>query len=240
MSRRGSTKAHVEGAPCVRSARDVRGLSKVPGVRWGAPASTFFQPLIRSGVAALGIVGVVGCGPITGRLASAPAQTRAIYAGRSTVLFDDSLDPTAVGIDFDKGHVPKSDPILRERAQVSDAVARVKVATVTGTQEGPDATYRIGLRTVEKLAGPDVPASEFTVAIGRASASHGILKTFEGRLVGIPLILFVREFVRPGFEPEVHFHLAPDTKEVKDAVGDAVVLGQAGASQGTPAAPSRP
>lgn len=171
--------------------------------------------------------GAAGCGPISGpRAATRPLPA---YAGRAADLFDDALDPAAVGMDFDKGYTPKADPLLRERAQVSDAVLRVKVMTVTGKKDGPEATYQLGLHTVEKMTGEHAPPTDFTVTVNKASESHGILKNFEGRLVGYPFVAFVREFVRPDGDHEVHFHLSPDTKEVKSAVGDAVILGEAGA-----------
>lgn len=186
-----------------------------------------FSTTVRM-TAAVVMAGVTaGCGPITG--ANAPARPLPAYAGRAADLFDDALDPAAVGMDFDKGYSPKSDPLLRERAQVSDAVLRVKVQTVTGKKDGPEATYQIGLHTVETLTGANAPPSDFTVTVNKASESHGILKNFEGRLVGYPFVAFVREFVRPDGDREVHFHLSPDTKDVKSAVNDAVVLGEAGA-----------
>jgi hypothetical protein len=170
-------------------------------------------------------VGAGGCGPMTaggGKSRPLPA-----YAGRAADLFDDSIDPAAVGMDFAKGYTAKADPLLRERAQVSDAVVRVKIATVTGKKDGPEANYQLGLHIVEKVTGANPPPADFTVAVSKSSESHGILKNFEGRLVGYPFVAFVREFVRPDGDHEVHFHLAPDTKEVKSAVADAVVLGEA-------------
>jgi hypothetical protein len=174
---------------------------------------------------AVAVGGTGACAPAT-----APAsKSRPLpaYAGRAATLFDDSIDPAAVGMDFDKGYTAKADPLLRERAQVSDAVVRVKVQTVTGKKDGPESTYQLGLHIVEKMTGENPPPPDFTVAVNKASESHGILKSFEGRLVGYPFVAFVREFVRPDGDHEVHFHLAPDTKEVKTAVGDAVVLGEA-------------
>ena len=179
------------------------------------------------GVVVLGAA-VAGCGPITGP--AQPTRPLPAYAGRASQLFDDSIDVAAVGLDYDKGYSPKADAMLRERAQVSDAVLRVRVATVTGKKDGPEATFQLGLHTVEKMTGTNAPPADFTVGIGKTSESHGILKNFEGRLVGYPFIAFVREFVRPDGDHEVHFHLSPDTKEVKSAVGDAVILGEAGAS----------
>jgi hypothetical protein len=188
----------------------------------------FVRAAARGPVAVLGLVAATSaCGPGTGP--NAPSRPLPTYAGRASTLFDDALDPAAVGMDFDKGYSPKIDPLLRERAQVGDAVLRVKVTTVTGKKDGPEATYRIGLHTVETLAGAAPPPVDFTITVDKASDSHGILKNFEGRLVGYAFVAFVREFVRADGDHEVHFHLSPDTKEVKAAVGDAVVLGEAGA-----------
>jgi hypothetical protein len=52
------------------------------------------------------------------------------------------------------------------------------------------------------------------------------MKNFESRLVGYGFVAFVREFATPTGERELHFHLAPDTKEVKAAVSDALALGE--------------
>jgi len=165
------------------------------------------------------------CGPSTP--ATGPTRPLPAYSGRATELFDDAIDPAGVGMDYDKGYTPKADPLLRERAQVSDAVVRVKVQTVTGKTDGPEKSYQLGLHTVETVAGTHSPGDDFTVGVNKSSESHGILKNFEGRLVGYPFVAFVREFVRPDGDREVHFHLSPDTKEVKTAVGNAVILGEA-------------
>jgi hypothetical protein len=157
---------------------------------------------------------------------NAPTRPLPGWAGHAAELFDDTIEPAAVGLDFDRGYTPKSDPALRERAQVSDAVLRVKVSTVTARKDGPEATYHLGLHTVEKLHGEHPPQADFTVTINKASESHGIMKNFESRLVGYAFVAFVREFVRADGDRDVHFHLAPDTKEVKAAVADALVTYQ--------------
>jgi hypothetical protein len=54
------------------------------------------------------------------------------------------------------------------------------------------------------------------------------MKNFESRLVGYAFVAFVREFATPAGDRELHFHLAPDTKEVKAAVSDALALGELG------------
>lgn len=165
-----------------------------------------------------------GCTPLGG--ANGPSRPLPAYAGRAVDLFDDSIEAAAVGLDFDKGYVPRSDTVLRERSQVSDAVLRVRVSTVTTKRDGAEASYQLGLQTIEKLAGAHPPEKSFTVQIGRASESIGIMKSFESRLVGYPFVAFVREFAKPDGDRELHFHLAPDTKEVKAAVNEAVILGE--------------
>ncbi len=173
----------------------------------------------------LGAVLGAGCGD-SGKGASDPSRPLAAYGGRQADLFDDSIEPAAVGLDFDKGYSPRGDKALRERAQVGDAVLRVRVATVTAKTDGPEVVYQLGLHTAEKLTGKNPPETDFNVQIDKKSEAHGILKNFESRLVGYSFVAFVREFSKPGGERELHFHLAPDSKEVKLAVGDAVLLGE--------------
>lgn len=174
-------------------------------------------------VAALVATSALGCG---GPDANGPNRVVSKYQGRPADLFDDSIDPAAVGLDFDKGYAPKLDKTLRERAQVCDAVLRVRVATVTAKTDGPEAIYQLGMHTVEKVAGNNPPPADFTVQIDKASEAHGIIKSFESRMVGNGFIAFVREFSAPGGERAIHFHLAPDTKEVKMAVNDALIMGE--------------
>ena len=166
---------------------------------------------------------LAGCG---GGATEGSTRPVAPYAGRSADLFADTIEPAAVGLDFEKGYAPRVDKTLRERAQTSDAVLRVRVATVTAKKDGPEANYQLGLHSVEKLSGRNPPPVDFTVQINKESESHGIMKNFESRLVGYAFIAFVREFATPGGDRELHFHLAPDTKEVKAAVSDALALGE--------------
>lgn len=156
-----------------------------------------------------------------------PNRTLAPYSGRPADIFDDTIEPAAVGLDFEKGYAPRLDKTLRERTRLGDAVLRVRVTTVTAHSDGPDTTYQLSLHTVEKLAGKTPPPIDFTVHITRASESHGIMKSFEGRLVGYAFVAFVREFAHPSGsngEREVHFHMAPDSKDVRGAVDDAMLF----------------
>ena len=82
----------------------------------------------------------------------------------------------------------------------------------------------MGLRTLEKLAGPFPPAETFELNVGTASPSAGLLKGLEGQIVGKTFVAFVRAFVRPDGDQELHFHLAADSKIEVASVRDAAVL----------------
>ncbi len=156
-----------------------------------------------------------------------PARPLPTHSGRAAELFDDSIEPAAVGLDYDRGYEPKSDAVLRERAQVSDGVVRVKVQTVTEKKDGPAVTFQLGLHTVESLGGRHPPPADFMVTVRRSSESHGIMRNFDARLVNRAFVAFVREFVLPDGDREYHFHLAPDSKDVRFAVVDALEGGNA-------------
>jgi hypothetical protein len=165
------------------------------------------------------------CGGGSGAAASPSNRTLPSWSGRAVEVFDDAIEPAAVGLDYDKGYTPRGDPLLRERANKSDGVIRVRVTTVTAKTDGPEPIFQMGMTSLEKLNGEHPPPTDFTVTVSKTSSSHGILKSLENRIVGKMFIAFVREFVRPDGDHELHFHLAPDSKDVKTAVGDAVLLG---------------
>src|SRR5262249_53710104 len=58
---------------------------------------------------------------------------------RSRQVFDDNIDPAAVGLSME-GPSPRADAFLRERAQTADVVARVRVQTVTVDSVGDQKT----------------------------------------------------------------------------------------------------
>jgi hypothetical protein len=129
-------------------------------------------------------------------------------------LFDDAIEPRAVGYELDRALPPLNDKLLRERAQVGDAVVRARVTTVTSKDEDKGRSWQIGLHSLEKLGGPGPLPTDFTVHMDQRSPSAGIMRAFEGRLISMTFIAFVREFARPEApeESDLHFHLTPDGK----------------------------
>jgi hypothetical protein len=158
---------------------------------------------------------LVGCGGAGPNAANRPLPA---YAGHSTELFDDAIEARAVGLELDQPTDPRTDSLLRERAQVGDAVLRVRVSTVSAKEEDVGTRYVLGFEVLEKLAGPFPPSNDFVLVVDKSGKGLGIVRAFQGRLVGKSFVAFVRSFVRPDGDHEIHFHIAPDSKEEAAAV----------------------
>jgi hypothetical protein len=146
--------------------------------------------------------------------------------GRAREVFDDGIDPAAVGLSME-GPSPKADPFLRERAQTADIVARVKVTTVTVDSIGEETMYHlVVLVGVPPLATPRIPDPTFELLIRPSSRAFGIARAFDARLQGLTFVGFIQRFAGADGEPELHWHLSADTEEVVAAVRDAVALAE--------------
>jgi hypothetical protein len=119
---------------------------------------------------------------------------------------------------------PRTDKLLRERAQVGDAVVRLRVTTVTAKQEDTGTRYLIGLKTIDVLTGQFPPGDTFEITVGQLSPAAGILKNMQDQFVGKTFVAFLRAFVRPDGDQELHFHFAPDSPAESLAVKDAAAL----------------
>lgn len=159
-----------------------------------------------------------------------PAATLEPYGGRAAELFDDAIEPAALG--FALGVAADSDlgMVLRERTQTADAVVRARVITVTSNRGDDDRGWQIGLETVEGLAGARPPKA-FSWLVRSHDPSAGVVRASEGRMVGTTLVAFLRDFAGtvgtdgPG-PPQIHFHAAADSKSERDAVRAAAALSE--------------
>lgn len=157
------------------------------------------------------------------------------YSGHVTELFDDVIEPAAVGYQgTDASDSPKGDALLRERTQTGDAVLRARIVTVTSGPESQGDGWRIGFRTLETIAGKRPPEGDFTFVVEGKAPASGIVRMLEARLVGATLVVFVRQFdhVQPQEDgegaggSELHFHFAKDDKDELGAVREANLLGE--------------
>jgi hypothetical protein len=172
-------------------------------------------------------VGGAGCGGGTPD-ARNPDRPLPDYTGHAVELFDDGIEPTAMGYPRDNSAgQPLGDTRLRERTQVGDAVVRAKVTTVTSKAEDRGRSWQLGLHTVERLAGSGFLEKDFLLPVDPQDPASGILKGFEARLIGQSFVAFVREFRRPSSpgDSDLHFHLAADSPEEIKAVKAALTEG---------------
>jgi hypothetical protein len=157
------------------------------------------------------------------------------YAGRQAQLFDDSIESNAVEFDLDRAASPSEEsssasassngPLLLERTQGGDAAVRARLTTITSGAR--DQGWQLGFHTIERLAGSGPLAADFGVLVEPTGPSAGIVRAFEGTLVGRTFIVFVREFAGDATgESSLHFHLARDGSADVAALRAAVALSQ--------------
>lgn len=145
------------------------------------------------------------------------------YQGQATVLFDDQIDPNAVGL-ADVQNKPQLDPVLRARAQTAEAVARVRVATVTVDSAAGKPVYRMNLDlTGGSIARRGFDDEQIEIAVRSDSPAFGVVKWLDTRLIDRTFVAFFHRFAGPD-EVELKFHLSADNPEVLAAVREAAAL----------------
>jgi hypothetical protein len=164
-----------------------------------------------------------GCGAAAaaGSHAAGPGSL-APYAGRAAELFDDTIDPDAVGlatVTVDR----RRDPALAERVNQSEAVARMRVSTVTVDTVGSQPTYHVSLLLVASLISKGYAPTRVELSLGPSSPAFGIVKWLDTGMIGRTFIGFFRRFAGTE-EPALRFHLAADNSDVLAAVREAAAL----------------
>jgi hypothetical protein len=181
--------------------------------------------ILASVLLAASALAVQGCGPGQDAQSASAGESLAPWLGHDREVFDDGIDPVAVGLSMDTS--PRADPFLRERAQTADVVARVKVTTVTVDTVGDDSTVHLGILVGNPpLRTPKIPEQTFELLIRPKDRAFGIARAFDARLQGLIFVGFLKRFAGPDGEPEIHWHLSADTPEVVAAVKDAVALAE--------------
>ncbi len=155
--------------------------------------------------------------------AQMPAGSLPRWEGDLRTLFDDEIDPVAVGMAMD-GRSPGTDPMLRSRAQAAEIVARMRVQTLNSNTRGAANSYSVVLQIGQP---PLLPLAYETdtveLIITPESGAYGMVQNLESKLQGWVFIGFVRRFA--GVEgPELHWHLAADHAEVANIVKEIAVM----------------
>jgi hypothetical protein len=150
------------------------------------------------------------------------------YRGPAVTLFDDGIDVQPSSAGFEPGASPADSELLRQRTQLGDCVARVRVVTITSTQSEGGSSWQMGLHTLETLAGDSPVGADWTLRVADRGEAAGTLRVLGGRLIERPFIVFLRRFAgaQPGSEGELHFHLAAEDQDQLGAVRVAALLAQ--------------
>jgi hypothetical protein len=112
------------------------------------------------------------------------------------------------------------DPVLRARTQSAEAVARVRVSTVTVDAVGGKPAYHLNLAVIEPLSRRRLGDRAVEILVTADSPSFGIIKWLDTRLMGRTFVGFFHHFAGPE-EPIVRYHLSSDDAEVLAAVREA-------------------
>lgn len=138
--------------------------------------------------------------------------------------FPDDIDPGALGLPTDKR--PSTDPRFRKRAVDAEVIARVRVQTVSvEKRSNGEPAFRLGLQMATPRLVERAPMDEvIEVVIPPGGAAHGLARAWDVRLQGKTFVGFFRRFAGVDGETVIHFHLAPDSKDVGEAVQQVVAL----------------
>jgi hypothetical protein len=183
----------------------------------------------KGGLLALALAGsvLVSCGGGSPD-ARSPGRPLPPYTGHAAELFDDAIEPLAVGFPLDPSASPEGDTRVRERTQTGDAVVRARIRTVTSKDEDRGRSWQLGLHVVDRLGGAGPLEDDFTLSVVPSDPASEIVRGFEAQLIGKTFIVFVREFAHAGAlagDPgDLRFHVAGDTADELKAVNDAMLL----------------
>ncbi len=139
-----------------------------------------------------------------------------------TTLFDDRIDATAVGL-ADVAVKPRTDSVLRARAQRAEAVGRMRVRTVTVDSAVGKPVYHLNLVFVDPLARRGLTDDHVEISVHSNSPAFGVVKWLDTRLIGRTFVGFFHRFAGAD-EADLRFHLSPDDPEVLAAVREANAL----------------
>jgi hypothetical protein len=144
------------------------------------------------------------------------------YKGRDTELFNDSIEPAALGMAMDRPHF-RGNQEFRERAQAAGFVGMAKITTVTVDKVEDRSTYHLRLTRVgAPFAGSDT-STTVDIDVRPHSAAYGLIHQVQTRAQGKTVTAMWKRY-REGEEAVVHYYLAPDDAETVAAAKEAIAL----------------
>ncbi len=149
------------------------------------------------------------------------------WGGDWAVLFDDGIDPSALGYSID-GRNPALDPLLKPRSRNAELAARMKLLGVSRDANGTRTRYLLSLRVgLPPLTRARLQEVDLELPVTQGTSAFELVSSNENSLGGRIFVGFVRRFA--GSEgPVLHWHLTADSPEVAQAVQTAAALGDLG------------
>ena len=148
-----------------------------------------------------------------------------VWEGHLAALFDDSIDPSAVGFGSTSATTGGEGALL-ERTEEAEFIVHVKVETVATEGPANAPRYLLTLRVIgDPIAGPRPSEDRLNIVIEPQNRSYGIAKARDLQLSGTAFIAFLRHF-QDGQGSKLHWHLARDGEDVLATVKKGLVISE--------------
>jgi hypothetical protein len=152
------------------------------------------------------------------------------WEGRFESLFDNGIEPAAVGLSLD-GSTPEEHPLLASRVPDAEIVAILRIQTLSSDSFGLQTRHTL---TMQVEGQPLTPARttqrRFELKVIRGMPGFGIVERLGTELRGRKFIGFLRRF--PGNEgPQWRWHLTAATRAVVDVIRTAASVEVAAQSE---------
>lgn len=150
------------------------------------------------------------------------------WEGRLAELFDDRID--RLSLDTGKPTSPRSDELLKHRAQAADLILRVRVVSVTTDRMAGLAVHHLLVEPAgEPVAGRAGSQAAYDLQLTEQNPFFGVISRQGQRVVGRHFIAYIKQFA--GAEgPETHWFMSAESPEVVAAIRDAHLLMEVRAS----------
>lgn len=163
---------------------------------------------------------VCGCEP-----ASSPVTVQAprdAWVGPYQGLFDDAIDPVAVGL-LQSGESPAESPLLADRTKLAELVARMRLQTLSRDTRAGRSSYALTFEVGEPPFRAQIADRRIELYVAPNTMAFELVSSVENTLRGRTFTGFVRRFATAGGS-ELHWHLTADTVEVHQAVAAALAV----------------
>lgn len=170
---------------------------------------------------ALLTVGSAGCGPARSaneiQIDKLPE-----YTGAAAKLFNDSIEPSALGLSLEKVTF-KNDAHFRERVQQADVVSEVEITTVTVGKTDEKSVYFLQFEPQQGYTKLGLASDMLELRVADGEGAYPLINMIQARARGRKLIGMWKRF-REGNAATLHWYFAPDNEDTVSATKEALTL----------------